>query len=225
MREIFVGCFVRYRARGLIIRSENAAKPGSQAGRQLINWITNTDKVSTALDYGCGKLRYSQYLLDSCDHLTLVDSDIQLKRTQTIFGEKTTIFQYIADHWPDARVLTIDQFKSDIEKYDLILCANVLPVIPRKDIRRRIIDGLLESLNDNGKCLFVVQYRNSEFIKMKNRDTSIDHYDGWIAQGSRGNSFYGLIRPKRLHAMVRRAGFRIVESWLHDGSAYVVCTT
>lgn len=215
---------MRYRAKGLIIRSENAAKPGSQASRQLINWITNTNKVSTALDYGCGKLRYSKYLLDSCDHLTLVDSDTQLKRTQMILSEKTTICQYIADHWPDARALTIDQFKNDREKYDLILCANVLSAAPSKGIRRRITAGLLESLNDNGKCLFVVQYRNSEFVKMKNRGTSIDHYDGWIVQGSRGNFFYGLIPPNRLNAMVRRAGFRIVESWSHDGSAYVVCT-
>ena len=52
-----------YRAKGHTIHSENAAKSPLQVSKYLVDWIKAREKVNSALDYGCGKLRYGVHLL------------------------------------------------------------------------------------------------------------------------------------------------------------------
>jgi hypothetical protein len=44
--------------------------------------------------------------------------------------------------------------------------------------------------------------------------------DGFLIDSLRGYSFYGLISPDRLESFLKRAGFRIRETDLNEGSAY-----
>jgi hypothetical protein len=44
--------------------------------------------------------------------------------------------------------------------------------------------------------------------------------DGFIIDSLRGYSFYGLILPDRLEASLKRAGFRVRETKLNEGSTY-----
>ena len=176
---------MRYKVKGIEIRSENAARSGSQASRFVLEWINSNEIVKSALDYGCGKLRYSIKLSRHCNRLTLVDSEIQLNRIQRIGGELTTIRDYVDNYLKNARVLTIEEFFIDPEEYDLVLCANVLSTIPIPSVRSKVLRRLYHVLSVNGICLFVTQFRNSYFKKISLSNGAFNHLDGWILKSSR----------------------------------------
>jgi hypothetical protein len=48
--------------------------------------------------------------------------------------------------------------------------------------------------------------------------------DGFLVESLRGYSFYGMISPERLERALKRAGFRIRETKLNEGSAYTWAT-
>lgn len=213
---------MHYKVKGILIRSENAARSMYQASRYLLNWIDNYPQVKYTLDYGCGKLRYSGSLAKKCNLLTLVDSEIQLNRVQRLGNEKTTVYEYISKHLPNVRVLTINQFLNDNEVYDFILCANVLSAIPSRKSRGKMLCDLKNSLNNNAECLFVTQYVNSYFKQLSLSPNSIRHLDGWIHSSSRGNSYYGILDKNKINNILKRHKYRIIKSWINSQSAYVL---
>jgi hypothetical protein len=48
--------------------------------------------------------------------------------------------------------------------------------------------------------------------------------DGFLIDSFRGYSFYGMITPDRLEGALKRAGFRVRETKLNEGSAYTWVT-
>ena len=87
---------MRYRLPGgILIRTENAAKPEAQASLGLSSYIEGLAPVVKSFDYGCGKLRYVKPILSTTDTLTIVDSEIQLGRRQIVFGNETTIREMV----------------------------------------------------------------------------------------------------------------------------------
>jgi hypothetical protein len=46
--------------------------------------------------------------------------------------------------------------------------------------------------------------------------------DGFLVDSLRGYSFYGLISPERLGAMILKAGFKIEKRMLNEGSVYLL---
>jgi hypothetical protein len=71
-------------------------------------------------------------------------------------------------------------------------------------------------------CLFVLQYRNSDFTRMRNMPNARPWRDGFIIDSLRGFSFYGLIAPERLVSIVLSAGFEVVERSLNEGTVYLL---
>ena len=213
---------MRYKLGAIEIRSENAAKPMVQASTKLSEYLRNLSSIRHALDYGCGKLRYSP-LLTVAETVTLVDSEIQLSRKQKIEGHLTTIREY-SKKWKNARVLSVAEFATDRSKYDFILCANVLSAIPVVSVRNETLRRLANALNYRGKCLFVSQYRNSEFSKIARSTNIMRHLDGWIMVSNRGAYYYGLLDKKKLRFLVQRFGFSVLQSWTCGESAYVLTT-
>jgi 2-polyprenyl-3-methyl-5-hydroxy-6-metoxy-1,4-benzoquinol methylase len=178
--------------------------------------------VDNVLDYGCGKLRYSSQLVKRCKRLTLVDSGVQLDRLQTISGRQTTVRHFAGKRWATCRVLTIEEFQKERLTYDFILCSNVLSAIPVKSVRSKVLYSLHKALDPSGSCLFVTQYRNSDFRKMAASKLSSKHLDGWILNTSRGAFYYGLLNRADLERLVTQHGFRISKSWVEGESAYVL---
>lgn len=213
---------MRYKVKGLEIRSENAAKPMSMAAKPLVAWIHKQSRVTRALDYGCGKLRYAPALATRCHELTLVDSAIQIDRVQSVDGTQTTVRQYAAQKWRHARVLSIEKFEEDNLKYDLALCANVLSTIPNARVRSHVLRRLLSALAPDGKCLFVAQYQNSYFKDALSSPNALQRLDGWVLKSSRGNSYYGLLNKEKLESLIERHGFLVFQSWRNGQSAYVL---
>jgi SAM-dependent methyltransferase len=212
---------VRYKVDKYIIRSENAAKLPTEASGPLVSWINAQPSVSDVLDYGCGKLRYAAYLARRATRLTLVDSAIQLDRPRAGRREMSVRQEAVA-RWPHARVLDLEAFNTDRRRYQLILCANVLSAIPSPSVRATVLRALADRLTTNGRCLFVVQFRNSYFREIVRSPRARPHLDGWLYDGPRGASYYGVLPNAKLEKLVRRYGHRIERSWTVGESALVL---
>lgn len=209
--------------RNIEIRTENAAKPHSQASSFLLGLICGLPAVSATFDYGCGKLRYQRPITETTDTLALVDFEIQLSRTQILHGNKTSI----RTEFMQSNQITVHsdvEFREVKTQFDRGFCINVLSEIPSLKHRSQVAATIRERLRPNGKCLFVVQYRNSDFTRMENMTNAKPWLDRFLVDLLRGYSFYGLIPPARLEMFLRRSGFRICETKLNEGSVYTWAT-
>jgi hypothetical protein len=205
---------------GILIKTENAAKPESQASSYLRSLISGLPHTSTSFDYGCGKLRYVDAILERTDTLAIIDSEIQLSRTQTLRGAATSIRERMRRS-NRVSVFNDIQFAKSAGRFERGFCINVLSVIPVPAARKRVLETIRSRLSRNGACLFVVQYRNSDFNRMRSMPNARSWRDGFLLDSLRGYSFYGMITPDRLEVMLKNTGFRILDVRLNEGSAYI----
>lgn len=212
---------MHYKVKGLLIKTENAAKPAAQSSSYLAALLSKMKHVKSAVDWGCGKLRYSIHLKRICRDLTLVDSEIQISRQQIIHGELCNIREYVRRNISNTRVSSLEKFDDNREHFDFALCSNVLSVIPSPIVRNHTIKTLHKILKPNGRCLFTNQYRNSYFKDVMESAESHPFFDGWIRSSLRGPAYYGILRPEKLRFIVEREGFVIEDHKLHDGSNYL----
>ncbi len=205
---------------GIILRTENAAKPVSQASKYLNSIIRALPLVEGAVDYGCGKLRYLGPMLDTTERLALVDSEVQLSRQQIVRGYKTDIRSLIGAS-NRITAFNTEEFAHHPGGFDRGFCINVLSAIPYAFARENALRLLRRSLRQGAECLFVVQYRNSDFSRMANLPYAKKWQDGILLDSLRGYSFYALISPERLADLVRGAGFAVIDRHLNEGSVYL----
>lgn len=213
---------MRYKLNGgITIRSENAAKPLAQASKYLCRYIEALPPVGASFDYGAGKLRYLNPILTTTETLTLVDSEIQLSRTQKIHRKVTSVRDVVqaSNH---LAALNTQGFFATPQAFERGFCINVLSVVPTYTTREKIMLLLRSKLIDGGTCLFVVQYRNSDFTRMQAMNNSKKWRDGFLIDSFRGHSFYGLIQPTILTRMALKAGFEIVSETLDEGRVYLL---
>lgn len=121
---------------GVIIKTENAAKPEKQLSSFLKQLILKLPSVSASVDYGCGKLRYTETILKTTDTLTLVDSDVQISRQQVLRGKFSNI-KSIAHSSNRLNAYNTTEFGQLTSTFDRAFCINVLSVIPLFSVRRR----------------------------------------------------------------------------------------
>jgi len=215
---------MRYRIRGGIeIRTENAAKTEKQQSQFLLELIAKIPHVTSAFDYGCGKLRYQRAIADTADVLAVVDSEIQLSREQRLRGKQTTV-RSIFRQSNRVNVYNDVEFSALNAQFQRGFCINVLSVIPSYARRRQVLDCIYDRLAPDGECLFVVQYRNSDFTRMRGMPNAMPWLDGFLVDSLRGYSFYGLIPPDRLEVSLKRAKFFVRDIQLNEGSAYAWVT-
>lgn len=207
--------------KGIVIKTENAAKPDLHASKILSRYISHLEPVASSFDYGCGKLRYIKDILKTTDMLTVVDSEIQIGRTQMIHGELTSI-RDVARRSNRVEAVNVMEFSNNRDEFDRAFCINVLSVIPFFSARRRVLNLIRQGLRAGGTCLFVVQYRNSDFGRMAELPNARPWRDGFLIDSLRGFSFYGLISPQRLTALVAGCGFEVVDQQLNDGRVFLM---
>jgi len=215
---------VRYKInRSISIRTENAAKPVSQQSQFLKALMCSLQPVSASLDFGCGKFRYFDAILDTTDTLVVVDSNVQLSREQTLGRKRTSIRQLLRSS-NRVKALNTVEFMDSEEHFDRAFCINVLSVIPSATTRKKVVQFILSKLKPGGSCLFVVQYRNSDFTRMKKMKNTSKMKGGFLIDSLRGFSFYAVIPPVPLLKFLKSAGFHIADLKLNEGSAYVLAT-
>ncbi|NYK82058.1 class I SAM-dependent methyltransferase [Salmonella enterica] len=210
---------LNYKINGITIRSENAAKPHTMPSSYLCDNIKNSIKNGRALDFGCGKLRYSEQLVNKFEAVTFLDSRKQLERVQIIRGVQTTIPEYVANNYKNANVVPFESIDKITSLYDFILCANVLSAIPCKSTIYKIISAIRELLKSDGEAMIVNQYKSSYFKKY---ESGIKHLHGYIYQNSRNASYYGLLDENTVSEICLDNKLAIIKSWSKAGSSYVV---
>ena len=220
-----VGLLMHYKIHGIEIRSENAAKTISEGAKALITWLASCDYVENALDYGCGKLRYTAHVAKRCSSLAIVDSKIQIERTQRIDGSSTTVRKYAQTHWPNCKIYYLEQFWDGIpDSYDFVLCANVLSAIPSAKIRARSLRAIYASLSRNGELLVVNQHTNSYFGKVKLKPNVFGYLDGWVVQSRNGGAYYGILNRVAVVRLLRKYEFTISDAWIKGQSNFVLAS-
>ena len=170
---------MHYNLKGLAIRSENAAKSPREVSRRLVDWIHGNVHANASLDFGCGRLRYTPYLAARSNRLAIVDSPQQLDRKIRTRRGVTSVREIAMHRWPGCQVFTTEQTWGGLpEKYDFILCANVLSAIPSRTIRGRPLNAIRMLLADGGRVLVVNQHTNSYFTNARSRPNAKSHLDG-----------------------------------------------
>ncbi len=214
---------MHYRVKGMLVKSENAAKPMTDAARPLIDWLTQRPYTHNVLDYGCGKLRYAHYLAARSAFLGLTDSSVQLNRIQRIDGHMTDVRQYANQHWPTCHVYDLAEFWRGIPcSYEFILCANVLSAIPCPRIRAKSLRSLHAALAPSGTLLVTNQHANSYFTEAREKPHAFSHLDGWVLQSRNGVAYYGILDQKATIRLLTRFGFVVVDTWTNGQSNYVL---
>jgi hypothetical protein len=174
-----------------------------------------------AVDYGCGKLRYSGFLAARARRVILVDSSTQLDRTQPLGSDRTSVRAFAKSHWSHASVLTPEEFAGTNIRADFILCAHVLSAIPIRNARATVVINVARHLSQTGRALFVTQFRDTYFTRMLQSRKTIKHLDGWIQVNKQGAFFFGVIGVDELSHVVGAGGLRVTRAWTHEKCAYV----
>lgn len=211
---------MHYRIKNKTIKSEYAAKSVKQTNKEIVNIINRLNKDVVALDYGCGKLRYTIHLSKKVKMVYSIDSKEQINRTQLINDMKTTVKEY-SEKMDNVNVFALDNYEWKEVRYDFILCCNVLSAIPIYNERIKIFNNIKETLNNNGIALISTQYNNSYFNTYKIRKDCYKYYDGWII-GEKKYAFYGIVTLEKLSYYARRVGLKIKSAYRKDGSAYLI---
>lgn len=207
--------------KNVVIKSENAAKSYTQPNRYLLSLLEEFNNFNYALDYGCGKGRYTSKLCNLANKVDAIDSRIQIHRKQNIWGKQTTLANW-AESIPNLAVYSIEDFQFQKEKYDLILNSNVLSAIPKETERIQILRNIKKALTKEGFAIITVQYRNSYFSAYAKRQNAKRFFDGWLIKRQNSYSFYGLINKSKLIAYIENVGLHIVHIRLHDGSVFAI---
>lgn len=212
---------MRYKAKGHIIDAEHAALSSERGAKWLLDWIARLEPHYCALDYGCGRLRYSLPLAKRCKSVMIVDSERQFSRTMTIHGVATTIPEFVADHSHCIAAKTVPEFE-DENTYDFALCVNVLSSVPSHRSRYEILRTLIRALKPGGVALVINQHRNSYFKSYAARKDVLPCLDGWLVPVKGRMTFYGLIHPIDLATRCKKIGILVVKQGCKGESGYVL---
>jgi 2-polyprenyl-3-methyl-5-hydroxy-6-metoxy-1,4-benzoquinol methylase len=213
---------VRYRFKGVELRTENAAKPYRQRSKFLCSEISRIPSDAIALDYGCGKFRYTIPLSRRLRHVCAVDSRHQLEREQQIANRRMSLQEYARRYLKNVSVSEIDSAHWRRKKFDFVLCANVLSVIPHRADRISVLRNLRRVLKKNGTLFVSTQYRNSYFNHWRSSPLATWARDGWFVKGIRGASIYAIIPPKKLGDLCRAAGLKVIRVGSKGEIAFVI---
>lgn len=197
---------MRYKFKGTELKTENAAKPYQQRSKWLVGQISQIPRNAKALDYGCGKFRYTIPLSRRVRYVYAIDSTFQIERTQQIASRRTNLREYARKYLKNVSVCEIGSDGWRQQRFDFVLCANVLSVIPRKSDRLKVLRDLRRVLKRNGQLLASTQFRNTYFRQWEGDPNATWVRDGWFVNGVRGSSFYAILPPKKLSRLCRTAG-------------------
>lgn len=168
----------------------------STSTKLLLKNINTNDKI---LDYGCGKLRNTKYLIDNGCNVTIYDTEVQLKNIQNLIPENVPIL-------------------NKDEMFDKILCSFVLNVIPDIEERISLINNIY-SLS-NGIVYFEVRKENFE----KCSKTAKPFNDGFILGKGKVKTFQKSFTAEELSTFImENSNFKILEKINLSNSAIVIC--
>lgn len=212
---------VRYKFKGAELRTENAAKPYRQRSKWLVDQISQIAPDSVALDYGCGKFRYTIPISRTAKRVFAVDSLFQIEREQQIANRRMNLREYAKKYLKNVSVRDVGCAEWRRRRFDFILCSNVLSVIPHKSARIKLLRELRKVLKRTGYLLVSTQFRNTHFAQWRSQPNATWVRDGWFVKGVRGASFYAIIPPNRLRQLCQAADLNVIRTGSKGETAFV----
>lgn len=188
------------------IKSHNAAKPHTLGSKEVINELKNICTKGPIMDFGCGKLRYSDHLIRLSSSVFFVDSRIQIERHQKIKDTHCSVKEYVAENYPSSKCSAVEDIRELEDKFEFIFCSNVLSAIPCEKTLDATMSSIHNLLSDTGKALIVNQHRSSYFKKFEQGKR---HLHGYLYKGNKGSSYYGIIDKPTIENLSRKHGFSV----------------
>ncbi|WP_270334675.1 class I SAM-dependent methyltransferase [Ligilactobacillus acidipiscis] len=214
---------MHYKIHGIDIPTELSALPINRANQivlaELKKIIANYTQP-TILDYGCGKLRHSYFLLNQGLSVCGVDSIEQITRIQKINKQKTSLTNW-SKKLDNLTIYSVEDFSKKEQFFDIAICTNVLSAIPFDHDIIFLLDNIYKHLTNSGRLFLSVQYKNSYFDSYKTKGNANFYNGGWIINNKSKNSYYRLIQPALLRNMCIKSHFVIENEIKKQGSIYL----
>ena len=151
----------------------------------------------------------------------MIDSKVQITRKQMIHDNEVSVLEYASKFMKNAYAYSLEEYDFKKEKFDFVLCTNVLSAIPNTDDRKKVLSNIKQLLKPTGNALISVQYRNSYFNTYSTKEGCVKYEDGWIIKRGNSFSFYGIIFPDKLIKLCGESGLIVENIYKHDGSVYL----
>lgn len=160
--------------------------------------------INSVLDFGCGKLRTVDYILEKGKENTVVDYREIIEKYDYL-NEK---LERLKDNKFFKEMNFPLPFTEDKTKYDLCLLINVLPIIP-VFLERLLILQILYGKIKNEKYLLWYAMHNPTIYRKREKTCAYFFGDGiWIGKGN-FKSFYKYNPPEFVTLMMYLSGFRL----------------
>jgi SAM-dependent methyltransferase len=195
---------MKYCIKGVDIHSDRAAIPSGRKSKRYLRFLSSIGRHESCLDYGCGKLRHLEEMLTVFRHITAVDSEAQVTKTQKIHGIETTVEKFCR-RYRRISAYKLDDVSKIKRRHDWAFLNNVLSAIPERGARIKALVNIRKLLKPGARLLIVTQFKNSKFDAFANGKK---HFDGHIHHSTRGLHFFGLISDRVLKNYLQETGYR-----------------
>ena len=162
-------------------------------------------------DQGCGRLRHLATLLGPCQKLLLVDTEIQLFRSQAIAGVQTTIREYIARFVPPdgktVRVMSCAEFADGALRLDAIFSVATMDVV-LPETRKLMVRHASQNLARGGHYVVVIPRNDSSILRRCTPKAAFS--DGYVFDHHGVRTFYrNFVSLDDLLQVARRSGLSL----------------
>lgn len=169
---------------------------------------SNNNSSLEVLDYGCGKLRNSKYLLNEGFDVSILDTSKQISSLSKI---DLNLFKDIYE---------LDNLDlNNIRKYKSILCSFVLNVIPNENDRLTALNNIYSLLSNDGTLYLEV--RGKGFLK--NAKSKIEYNDGYILGLGKTKTFQKGFNKDDLNKLISKTSFKIDNILVNGDSLIAIC--
>ncbi len=189
--------------------------------RKTLELLTRTGsfgvkKEPEIVDLGCGKLRHLKIFTKFTNRIVLVDTKIQIERTQKFGGTLSTMKDYInaTRNGLNVKILTVEEFEKRNINADIIYSVAVMDAVQQKT-RLQITKSAYNNLKFD-KYFVVIVPRNDSSI-LENCKYENQYEDGYFFKNRDKFTFYVNFRdPTPLLRMIENIGFGLIV----DSSRY-----
>lgn len=157
------------------------------------------------LDYGCGKLRNTKFLLTQNINVSITDTPKQLENMLT------EILNLDIDECFDIKNIDYNR------KYNYILLSFVLNVVPDISDRETILSNIYNLMDSNS--FLYIEVRNDKFLKtLKNK---VDFFDGIITGNGKTRTFQKPYSVSEIKEFITQNNFKIIYTKKQSNSIVI----
>lgn len=176
--------------------------------KMLYQDYLNLRDTITVLDYGCGKLRNTNFLVQQEFHVDITDTDLQLH----------SISKYMSD-LKNVRILNIKDIENNKipKKYNAILLSFVLNTIPDIQTRKQVLLNIKKLMFED--AVLYIEVRDTKFIK------NLKHYahfnDGLLIGKNKIKTFQKPYTTDEIVSFSKEMGFEVSNIKKKSGSIVI----